>query len=141
MSPPTRSLRLIARHIREQRISRTTLIVTAYLVANILGRASVAFFGLAFNLKDEKGITYPILATNWASALWTRNIDPSPDGPDIPKNHEIVEGKDTTPLDSVLQQQTKTNLFKRFLEFGLERIAGAHPDPWTRLGLWQSQGL
>lgn len=71
--------------------------MTIYLITNILGRSSVAIFGLAFNLKDEKGITYPILATNWASALWTRNIDPSPGGPDIPKKHEIVEGKDTTP--------------------------------------------
>ena len=97
MATPTRSLRLIKRHIRERRISRTTLIVTAYLLTNILGRLSVAIFGLAFNLKDGTGLDYPILATNWTSALWTRNIDLIADVPGAPQGAEIVEGKDTTP--------------------------------------------
>ena len=97
MAPPTRSLRLIKRHIRERRISRTTFIVTIYLLTNILGRLSVAIFGFAFNLKDEKGIDYPTLRTNWTSASWTRNIDFFPDGPGAPRGYEIAEGKDTTP--------------------------------------------
>ena len=96
MAPPTRSLRLIKRHIRERRISRTTVIVTVYLLSNILGRLSVAIFGLAFNLKDGEGIIYPILATNWASASWTRSIDTPADGLDMPRGYEIVEGKETT---------------------------------------------
>ncbi|PUU83788.1 hypothetical protein B9Z19DRAFT_962480 [Tuber borchii] len=91
MSPPTCSLRLIMKHIGGKRTSRTTLIVTLYLLTNILGRLSVALFGLAFNIRDEKGINYPILATNWTSALWTRDIYPSTAGPGIPKDYEIVE--------------------------------------------------
>ena len=78
-------------------MSRTTFIVGVYLLTNILGRLSVAIFGLAFNLNDEKGIEYPILATNWTSASWTRNIDLFADTPGAPKGYEIVEGKDTTP--------------------------------------------
>ena len=113
MATPTRSLRLIKRHIRERRISRTTLIVTAYLLTNILGRLSVAIFGLAFNLKDDKRIEYPTLATNWTSASWTRNIDPVTDVAGAPKGYQIVEGKDTTPLDSVLLQWTGTNLAEK----------------------------
>ncbi|PUU83787.1 hypothetical protein B9Z19DRAFT_752771 [Tuber borchii] len=91
MAPPTRSLRLIKRHVRERRISRTTIIVAAYFITNILGRLSVALFGLAFNLKDEKGIEYPILATNWTSASWTRNIDLLSSAPGAPKGYEAIE--------------------------------------------------
>ncbi|CUS15583.1 unnamed protein product, partial [Tuber aestivum] len=70
MSPPTCSLRLIWRHIREWRISRTTLIVTAYLVTNLVGRLSVAAFGLAYNMTDDAGVVDPILKSDWGSALW-----------------------------------------------------------------------
>ena len=111
MATPTRSLRLIKRHIRERRISRTTLIVTAYLLTNILGRLSVAIFGLAVNLKD--GLEYPTTATNWTSASWTGNIYPVTDVAGAPKGYQIVEGKDTTPLDSVLMQWTGTNLVEK----------------------------
>ena len=113
MATPTRSLRLIKRHIRERRISRTTLIVTAYLLTNILGRLSVAIFGLAFNLKDGTGLDYPILATNWTSASWTRNVNSVTAVAGAPKGYQIVEGKDTTSLDSVLLQWTSTNLAEK----------------------------
>ncbi|CUS15582.1 unnamed protein product, partial [Tuber aestivum] len=76
MSPPAGSMRLIRRHIREWRVSRTTFIVTAYLIGNIFGRLSVVVFGLTYNMTDETGIQYPILATNWTSALWTGKIFP-----------------------------------------------------------------
>ncbi|KAG0137910.1 hypothetical protein HOY82DRAFT_644957 [Tuber indicum] len=33
-------------------------------------------FGLAYNMADKTGIEYPILATNWKSALWTDPIFP-----------------------------------------------------------------
>ena len=110
MSPPNCSLRLIKRHIKEGRTSRTTLIVTLYLITNILGRLSVALFGLAFNIKDEKGIYYPILATNWTSALWTRSLNTL--GSDV-NGYEIVEGKETIPLVSILWQWTDTDLFEK----------------------------
>ncbi|KAG0634062.1 hypothetical protein HOY80DRAFT_1100907 [Tuber brumale] len=56
IAPPAGSLRLIKRHIRERRISRSTLIVTTYLVTNVVGRLSVAIFGLAYNMTDKTGI-------------------------------------------------------------------------------------
>ncbi|KAG0634073.1 hypothetical protein HOY80DRAFT_1061535 [Tuber brumale] len=74
MSPPTGSLRLIWRHIRERRMSRTTFIVAAYLFTNVVGRLSVAIFGLSYNMTDKTGIEYPILVTNWTSASWTGRI-------------------------------------------------------------------
>ena len=104
MAPPTHSLRLIKRHIRERRISRTTFIIAAYLITNILGRLSVAIFGLAFNMNDEKRLKYPPLETNWTSAFWTGNIEVFSNAPRAPKRYEIVEGKYTTPLDSVPRQ-------------------------------------
>ncbi|KAG0634069.1 hypothetical protein HOY80DRAFT_1100958 [Tuber brumale] len=64
MSPPAGSFRLIKRHVRERRVLRTTLIVAAYLVKNVVGRLSVAVFGLAYNMTEKAGIEYPILATN-----------------------------------------------------------------------------
>ena len=137
MATPTRSLRLIKRHIRERRISRTTLIVTAYLLTNILGRLSVAIFGLAFNLKDEKRIEYPTLATNWTSALWTGNINPLADLTGAPKGYEIVEGMDTTPLHSVLDNELVLICLKRVLEFRLEWITELQQKTRPRLGFWQ----
>ncbi|KAG0634071.1 hypothetical protein HOY80DRAFT_1100964 [Tuber brumale] len=91
MSPPTSSFRLIKRHIRERRISRTTFIVAAYLVTNVVGRLSVAVFGLAYNMTDKTGIEYPILATNWTSASWTGKIFSN--WTDI----YSAEGKETAP--------------------------------------------
>jgi len=137
MATPTRSLRLIKRHIREQKISRTTLIVTAYLLTNILGRLSVSIFGLAFNLKDKERIEYPLLETNWTSALWARNIDPVAGVAGAPKGYEIVEGKDTTPLDSVLLQGLVLIWLKRIFEFSLEWIADLQQKPCARLGFWK----
>lgn len=100
MSPPTGSVRLIQRHIREWRISRTTFIVTVYLVINIFGRLSVAIFGLAYNMTNETGIDYPILGTNWTSVSWTGQADTLASLDQIKR----AEGRDTIPLDSVLWQ-------------------------------------
>ena len=113
MAPPTRSLRLIKRHIRERRISRTTFIIAAYLITNILGRLSVAIFGLAFNMNEEKKLKHPPLETNWSSAFWTGNIDVFSNAPGAPTGLDIVEGKYTTPLDLVPQQWTDTNLSEK----------------------------
>ena len=71
MSPPAGSLRLVWRHILHGTTSRTTFIVTAYLIINVLGRLSVAVFGLTYNMMDRTGIEYPILSTNWASVSWS----------------------------------------------------------------------
>ena len=103
MATPTGSLRLIKRHVREWRISPTTFIVTAYLITNVLGRLSVATFGLAYNMMDKKGIEYPILATNWASVSWTNYVDTDNEvyEPDI-FDFEAAEGKAATLLNLLL---------------------------------------
>ena len=137
MAPPTRSLRLIKRHIRERRISRTTFIVTMYLLANILGRLSVAIFGLAFNLKDVERIVHPTLVTNWASALWTRNIDLFVEVPGAPKGYEVVERKDTTPYTRHYGNELVLTCMKRFLEFGLEWNEELWSGPCAQLGFWK----
>ncbi|KAG0635127.1 hypothetical protein HOY80DRAFT_1094826 [Tuber brumale] len=96
MSPPAGSLRLIESHIRERRISRTTLIVTAYLVTNVVGRLSVAIFGLAYNMTDKTGIEYPILATNWTSAAWASGVSPDETSNTKVDKYKSGESKDTT---------------------------------------------
>ena len=103
MATPTGSLRLIKRHVREWRISPTTFIVTAYLITNVLGRLSVATFGLAYNMVDEKGIEYPILATNWTSVSWTNHVDTDSEayGPDL-FGSGAAEGKAATLLKLLL---------------------------------------
>ncbi|PUU83780.1 hypothetical protein B9Z19DRAFT_1172710 [Tuber borchii] len=104
MSPPAGSLRLIKRHIRE-RISRTTFIVTAYLVTNVLGRLSVAIFGLAYNMMDKTGIEYPILATNWTSVSWAGNADTTTNQA-VGLGQEATEGKDTTSIIIMLDNSS-----------------------------------
>mgnify|MGYP001201320079 CR=1 FL=1 len=44
------------------------LVVFAYLVVNIVGRLSVAVFGLSYNLKEN--ITELIIVTNFGSQEW-----------------------------------------------------------------------
>ena len=104
MSPPAGSLQLIKRHIQELRISRTTLIVTLYLITNVLGRLSVAIFGLAYNIMDQTGIQYPILATNWTSASWASYLNTTSNKvgePDI-FDPKATEGKNTTFIITAL---------------------------------------
>ncbi|PWW74540.1 hypothetical protein C7212DRAFT_209427, partial [Tuber magnatum] len=98
MSPPTGSLRLIKRHIREWRISPTTFILTAYLIANVAGRLSVAIFGLAYNMTDKTGIEHPILATNWTSAPWTGHISYNGTVKSYLNTYKGAEGKNTASL-------------------------------------------
>ena len=104
MATPTGSLRLIKRHVREWRISPTTFIVTAYLITNVLGRLSVATFGLAYNMMDKKGIEYPILATNWTSAAWTSYVDTDTNKVDGLNSFDskAAEGKAATLLNLLL---------------------------------------
>ena len=101
MSPPAGSLRLIKRHIQELRISRTTLIVALYLITNVLGRLSVAIFGLAYNMMDKTGIEHPILTTDWKSAPWTGALNNAV-GQVSPDRPMVTEGKNTTPIIIVL---------------------------------------
>ena len=103
MAPPTGSLRLIIRHVREWRISPTTFIVTAYPTTNVLGRLSVATFGLGYNMMDKAGIEYPILATNWEPVSWINYVDTNTNEVDGLNsfNSEAAEGKVSTLLNLV----------------------------------------
>ena len=74
MPSPTGSAKLLIAHIREWRLSQTTLIVMLYLFINITGRFSVAIFGLTYNLVDASFGGLPTATTNWTSSvLVTRN--------------------------------------------------------------------
>lgn len=48
----------------------TTVTVLVYLLANIIGRLSVAAFGLTFDLNEEQRIEYPTSITNWNTKDW-----------------------------------------------------------------------
>jgi len=130
MSPPARSLRLIRRHIRGLRISRTTFIVTVYLVTNVFGRLTVAIFGLAYNMMDQTGIEYPILATNWTSVSWTSHVNAT-DEVLMPYlfNLGAAEGKDTSLKNLHYSCKPALTHLKRIVEFGMEWIARVHQDP------------
>ena len=41
-----------------------------YLLVNIIGRLSVAVFGLTFDLNEQPGIEYPTRVTNWDTNDW-----------------------------------------------------------------------
>lgn len=41
-----------------------------YLLADIIGRISVAAFGLTFDLNEEPRIEYPTKLTNWGTSDW-----------------------------------------------------------------------
>ncbi|KAG0642459.1 hypothetical protein HOY80DRAFT_901073, partial [Tuber brumale] len=69
MPSPSGSAALVFTHIREWRLSLTTFIVMLYLVANIVGRFSVAIIGLTFNLADVPVVIPPTFVTNWASTV------------------------------------------------------------------------
>jgi len=132
MSPPAGSLRLIKRHIQELRISRTTFIVILYLTTNVLGRLSVAIFGLAYNMMDKTGIEYPILATNWTSAAWASYLNTTTNemGEQDLWDAQAVEGKHTTLVVIVLYQYTCTNTSKKscWIQYGRDwrSMPGCH---------------
>ncbi|KAG0633451.1 hypothetical protein HOY80DRAFT_1105449 [Tuber brumale] len=97
MSPPTGSLRLIKRHIREWRISRTTFIVTAYLLTNVIGRLSVAIFGLAYNMTDKTGIDFRIgddISPNLLSDLQMSNTTLKVDTNIVEYTYELKDFKE-----------------------------------------------
>jgi len=69
MPSPTGSAKLLIAHVREWRLSQTTLIVMLYLLLNLTGRFSVAIFGLTYNLVDDLVDEYPTYTINWNSSV------------------------------------------------------------------------
>ncbi|CUS15589.1 unnamed protein product [Tuber aestivum] len=141
MSQPTGSLQLIKRHIRDRRISRTTFIVTTYLMANLIGRSSVAVFGLAYNMTDKTGIEDPILATNWTSALWTNQIYSKETAYPMKDKYGSAHGKDTSLSDPMLDLESDLRVSNATLKLGantttysyeLMDFKGGHPIPSNR---------
>jgi hypothetical protein len=70
MPNPTGSLRLVANHISRRHWSATTTVVMVYLLFNIIGRLSVATFGLTYDLNEEDAVEYPVMVTDWSSESW-----------------------------------------------------------------------
>lgn len=56
--------------MQDRKWSITTIVVMVYLIVNIVGRLSVAAFGLTFDLNEQPGIDYPIKITNWNTDEW-----------------------------------------------------------------------
>ncbi|RVD80415.1 uncharacterized protein DFL_008312 [Arthrobotrys flagrans] len=70
MAQPTGALRLIWYHTKNGRWTVTTIVVAGFLLINIIGRLSVAAFGLTFDLNELPGIEYPVMVTDWGSKDW-----------------------------------------------------------------------
>ncbi|KAH8587889.1 hypothetical protein B0O99DRAFT_583890 [Bisporella sp. PMI_857] len=71
ISNPTGAFRLIWYHaIKDRKWTATTVIVTFYLLLNVIGRLSVAAFGLTFDLNELPGIEYPVKLTDWSTPAW-----------------------------------------------------------------------
>ncbi|KAK0711757.1 hypothetical protein B0H67DRAFT_491133 [Lasiosphaeris hirsuta] len=78
MPNPTGSLKLIVHACgRNGKWSVTTVIVLAYLVVNIIGRLSVAIFGLTYDLNEKAGVEYPVTLPDFGTRGWMQL-----DGPD-----------------------------------------------------------
>ncbi|KAF2262562.1 hypothetical protein CC78DRAFT_606095 [Lojkania enalia] len=70
MSNPTGAFRLICYHTMHWKWRATTVVVTLYLLVNIIGRLSVASFGLTFDLNEIPGVEYPVIITDWSTDAW-----------------------------------------------------------------------
>jgi hypothetical protein len=92
MPNPTGSLKLVMHQCgRGGKWSKATTTVLVYLVMNIVGRLSVAIFGLTYDLNENAGIEYPVLYTDFVGPEWTRVESPS-------ENQDLGKSKSTQPL-------------------------------------------
>jgi hypothetical protein len=71
MPKPTGSLKLIVHHCGPNgKWSVTTWIVLAYLLFNIIGRLSVAAFGLTYDLNENASVDYPVMLHDFGHWDW-----------------------------------------------------------------------
>ncbi|RYP01586.1 hypothetical protein DL765_010851 [Monosporascus sp. GIB2] len=78
MPNPTGSLKLVFHHSGAHgKWSGTTLIVVLYLLVNIIGRLSVAAFGLTYDLDENAGIEYPVMINDFGTSEWIVGQGPS----------------------------------------------------------------
>ncbi|GAB1318624.1 hypothetical protein MFIFM68171_08834 [Madurella fahalii] len=61
------SLKLIAHHCHNGRRTITTLVVLAYLLLDIIGRLSLATFGLTYDLNENAGVNYPVMLNDFGT--------------------------------------------------------------------------
>ncbi|KAK4196908.1 hypothetical protein QBC40DRAFT_312485 [Triangularia verruculosa] len=74
---PTGSLRLLWEHTWHGKgWTKTTIIVLLYFIVSILARISVAGLGLTFELSEEDGVDYPVMATDWSNPGWITEPEP-----------------------------------------------------------------
>lgn len=69
MHNPTGSFKLIIHYIGRRKWS-SIVIVTGYLLVNILARLSVATFGITYDLNDNAGIQFPVTVTDFSTSMW-----------------------------------------------------------------------
>ncbi|KAK4443860.1 hypothetical protein QBC34DRAFT_361207 [Podospora aff. communis PSN243] len=105
MQNPTGSLRLVANHVSRRHWSVTTTVVLVYLLFNIVGRLSVAIFGLTYDLNEHDAVEYPVMVTDWSSGSW---LNASAESFDIQR----LVGRITAPIehggDWIEASETKT---------------------------------
>jgi hypothetical protein len=67
----TGAFRLIWKHtVCHRKWDITTTVVLVYLLVSIVGRLSVAAFGLTYDLNEQPGLEYPIKITDWHTSEW-----------------------------------------------------------------------
>ncbi|KAK3349081.1 hypothetical protein B0T25DRAFT_569733 [Lasiosphaeria hispida] len=76
MANPTGAFKLVWYHsLGPGKWSGTTGIVLLYLTVNIIGRLSVAAFGLTYDLNENAGVEYPPKVTDFGSSNWINGND------------------------------------------------------------------
>ncbi|KAK0611296.1 hypothetical protein B0T14DRAFT_325418 [Immersiella caudata] len=118
MQNPTGSLRLVANHYLRGHWTTTTTIVLAYLLFNIVGRLSVATFGLTFDLNEEDAVEYPAMVTDWGSSSW---LDVTAESFHV---DELGSSSATRALD-VLSVYTRVGGMTAPIEYGGDWIEGS----------------
>ncbi|KAK0707873.1 hypothetical protein B0H67DRAFT_648009 [Lasiosphaeris hirsuta] len=76
MANPTGAFKVVWHHaVGRGKWSATSGIVLGYLVVNIIGRLSVAAFGLTYDLNENAGVEYPPKVTDFGSSNWVNGND------------------------------------------------------------------
>lgn len=69
MTSPTGSHRLVIDHgFWSRKWTKTTTVTLIYLVYNIVGRLSVAGFGLTYDVNEV--VSFPVMVADWGSPGW-----------------------------------------------------------------------
>ncbi|PVH97868.1 hypothetical protein DM02DRAFT_657854 [Periconia macrospinosa] len=110
MSNPTGAFKLIWTHIVcKRKFSVTTAVVLVYLLVNVIGRLSVAAFGLTFSLNEQPRIEPPVYITDWGVDNWFNKTFNSSDYNSLEKHHRHMNRYATIGLSNVPSDDFDSN--------------------------------